>query len=476
MDMSFLDQYSSKPMMKVKGKKRYANCFGKSLGLILIISNFTIILILLLKIFRKNELNILQNIELDSDPIKLIDDFPLYMTATDNLGEEFDEPHRLYDIKCKYLQIISNGKRNLTIQDIPVENYEVNKTGNMLRDEYTTTKQINLKPYNVSVSMTQLPRLSVSSLRIYINKCENSTIKNDCLPDEVINKKLRDARFSILFFDSKVDTKSYYEPISPQENLKVFQFTTSLNRIFKVYMNIVTFFSDDGLIFEDIRKSTSYRIDDIKEQITLELGNNFYPGNLGQIEFKTSGKKEIFNRSYPKMQTIIPNLVAFYQISLMISKIIASIIYDGKLEEYVLSEVLEIKTNNYLYKSITNVEFSELFKVIPKFSVENDIFENRKKIIKNNSKSSIDKNKKNLKKESNNNFVRVENVKISNEPKSFAENLENSLQKLEDSGRGNHKNRLQKLEANAGVKKNNYLSNSLNEMYLNIYEIIKYFI
>ena len=123
---SLIDQYSPKPELKVNGNKRFDNLFGKLMGIFIILSNIIFTSVLFTRLLKKGELNILLNIENDlNGEINLIDDFPYEFHLTNTLGEEYEEPDRLYEIKINYItMILSNGMRNITIQSIPIDKYK----------------------------------------------------------------------------------------------------------------------------------------------------------------------------------------------------------------------------------------------------------------------------------------------------------------------------------------------------------------
>ena len=77
---------------------------------------------------------------------------------------------------------------------------------------------LDLKNYNLSISSRKITKNYYNSLNIYINKCTNSTnIKKNCLPDYEINKKLLDIKLTMKFYESRVDTKNYYDPFGDSE-------------------------------------------------------------------------------------------------------------------------------------------------------------------------------------------------------------------------------------------------------------------
>jgi len=265
-------------------------------------------------------------------------------------------------------------------------------------------KQIDIKPYNVSVRSDDVTT-KYAKFVFAVNKCQNSTYKNDCFPDEQINKRLQHTKLSLSVYEAKVNSKSYSEPLSSSYIGKVFEFSTSLQRKYNILMNAIKFSSDDGLFFESINEYNSYHIDSITERIRLELGTELHPTNFGQINFEYSGKKEVYNRFYPKVQSIIPSIVAFYHISVFISKILIKFFKQGDLEEYVIKEIFDLN----IYENLTNckneIKLSDLLKTIPKILPEKKEPET---IFQNGSMNRIIEEQK-----ENNNIIK-ENLEIEN--------------------------------------------------------------
>ena len=104
-NLSFLDQFSQTPGLKIKGEKKYFTNFG------LIISFITIVAMLALSIyftficFNRKNYKILERMDNNIIPNSKIFENKISFTIIDPVGNEYEDPDRLFTIDAKFWEL-----------------------------------------------------------------------------------------------------------------------------------------------------------------------------------------------------------------------------------------------------------------------------------------------------------------------------------------------------------------------------------
>ena len=230
---------------------------------------------------------------------------------------------------------------------------------------------------------------------IYIQKCNNKTIKhvlgNDyqCKSDSEIETyfDIKGSRlFHLYFINNYIDISNYENPYINyfyriEAELDLYQYT--FNELHFIPALVKT---DDGLIFNNTKENISYIFDRDNAYIS-EIGTkDIYAGFC----FIIKNRREIYERSYKRIQDVISNIGGIYQAITIIAIYINSL-YNNFV---VLSD-----TELLLHSSIYNegeINKKELIKhknsrnkIIEKKNFKNKKNSDRKEL---NSKGSINKN------------------------------------------------------------------------------------
>jgi hypothetical protein len=310
------------------------------------------IIIATLLILQKKKINMLYNIESQHFNLIEFNDVQFSLIVTNNNGYEIKNYDRLYDLKCNYMDYkIQNNTPKLTVKQINLTECKdnSNKTG-AYNDSKTigafknSSRCLNLKENNITIYGNDKNSIeSFSIINFYLNKCLNTTTKKDCLPNEIIEKELSSIKLSMSIGDYEVNTLNQNDPFLAVKTGYLMDFSASIHSKHFFEINNIEFFSDDGIIFEDIKKYSSYRIYSEKQSVKLGLGNLFFPTTFGNISLRGSGYKEIYNRSYQKLPDLIPQIISFYQVYIIIMKAIIIFFTSGSLEESFFSLIFNLK-------------------------------------------------------------------------------------------------------------------------------------
>ena len=358
--LTILDRFSKQPNLLINGHRRNFNRCGILFGVILYIGILLGILIATLIILEKKKLNMLYNIESQYNNFIEFNDVQFSLIVTNNNGLEMENNHRLYDLKCNFFDYkIQNNTPKLTVKPINLKECRDSSFKN-------SRHCLNFKENNITIYGNDRNSIkSFSFVNFYVNKCMNTTTKKDCLPNEIIEKELSSIKVSMNIGDYDVNTLNQNDPFLAVKRTYVIDLSASIHSKHFFEINNIEFFSDDGIMFENIKKYSGYRVASENQSVKLDLGNSFFPTTFGAISLRGSGYKEIYYRSYQKITDLIPHIISFYQIYLIVAKVIIIFFTSGSLEEsffsliFNLKELEEFKVTNekISYKDILRKEY-----------------------------------------------------------------------------------------------------------------------
>ena len=370
----FFDQFSRKPKLKINGKSRLSNIYISILGIFVILGYLVTGLILSLNVMSKETFYMIENTDSKMfNNFTLDTQIPLSVIVSNMVGVELKDPERIFDLKLKYFQYTpekENQTANYFVQDIEDTKCTFKKLAGDTDDKYENLFKIykqmkcyDLKPYNISIYGEDNGGPH-STLVFWINQCVNTTESSNCLPQEELDKHLKEIKLTFNYPNKDIDNK-LENPFIDYTEGKTFRFSNTLKTRYIFELNSIEFLSDEGLIFESIATHKSYRIDEYKTIQNLALGSQFYPGTFGNINFFGSGKKRVFQRRYLKIHSIFPYLFGFYHLANLLFKLLVNYFGGGSLDALLFSKIIE-KEELEKFKEINNpLDYEDLFTKIP---------------------------------------------------------------------------------------------------------------
>ena len=273
---------------------------------------------------------------------------------------------------------------------------------------------------------------------IYTQKCNNQIIKQvlgkdyQCKNDSEINKffDIKGTKFLHLYFiNNYVDISNYEKPyfeyfyrIETQLSFK--QYTTN-----NINFSPSLVKTDDGLIFDNIKEKVSY-IFDRNDAYILDIGEK----DIYLIScFLLKNIREVYERSYKRIQDIISSIGGIYQaitiIAIYINSLYNHFIVLSDTELLLHSLIYNEKENNEIKTNDKNKTIKHKIKDIEKGDIEKGNNEYKKSSEDNkrnnqNSSSKIKINKNDNDISKSNNFIN--NVEhINNKKKISVNNVKN---------------------------------------------------
>jgi len=415
--LNFLDILSFKPELKIKGNSRFITNLGKTVSLICILSIIIMSFFIVLDVITRKTYTIIYNLDSRGIPRISYNESQIAMFLLDPLGGELTEPDRYFNILAKFwnVEINNNYDQNTTeskqsllpkttIIDLPVKNCS---TLNFPKFASFYKSLPKIYPSVVCLDLINLNYTlfgkfggvnGYSTINIYIRRCLNSTAQNktNCFSDDEIDKKLSQVYLNLISIESDIDSNNFNNPILEFYKNDMLLLSTTIFKSFFKELNFIKFNSNNGYIFDSSKSFETYRTDNIMESVDLRGKNTLIPGTFGQVNIRSSGKTDIYYRSYLKLQASFA----------YIGGILQAVILIGKFFIYVYSQNAML---NYLFLHL--FDYEEIKNIINK---EKNIFS--KPIISQISKINhrTDKNLKCLKNDDNKLKIQANNLKLFN--------------------------------------------------------------
>lgn len=137
-------------------------------------------------------------------------------------------------------------------------------------------------------------------LEITVNRCSNSTSSNPCATPEKITDYIESSNLGVYLLKNIVDPSDYEKPFTNFVEDFHFPINSKSFNGFEILLNRVSFFSDNGVVFEDLNEINSFSYE--PNQKLKNLGSE---GALYRIELRFDRIKTNFKRSYEKFQNVL---------------------------------------------------------------------------------------------------------------------------------------------------------------------------
>ena len=160
---------------------------------------------------------------------------------------------------------------------------------------------------------------------IYILKCQNNTLKNNCYNNDIINEYFNKLLFySICFIDNFVTINNYNKPFTPFFHLISSSFNKNSYNYNHLNFHQLLMKTSTGIILDKKIIHSSY-IFYHNEQITINDVNQYI---LGNFYFYMQNKEDIFHRNYKKLQDISGSINGLIEVIMLIVKLINSFLFN----------------------------------------------------------------------------------------------------------------------------------------------------
>ena len=432
-----LDIFGIPPLFTIRGRSTFQTHLGSSLTII------CVFLIILYFLFFLNQMVNHKSPSLQSS--NYFDEFAkeinlkknnfsfVFSLQTHEFTNYIDET--VYKIKAYQTKLtLNNG--SYCSENIPIKVKKCNEYNfEIIPDKFKKLPLNNLYCLDNNINLKGgYMKSSWNYIRLNFSKCENTTENNNyCKSEEEINKYLIGGYLGIYFPDYSFEPTKYLQPYKAYVRNLYHSFSIKYLEDIFLYFKLIEVITDSGYFFENKNYVNFVAYDYIQSDIDFRESPQFL-----SLSINISPKREIYKRSYIKLQTIISNVGGMLKMILLIGEysiyFIRMLLYKNYILEFFnLDEsAIRLKEIRKVYK-LKGMNSSK-FKLESLFSNINDNNENILKhcnsICDNNSGMKNNEEKSEIRSNLNNDDNLITNNKLPfKKENTFFEINKNNLKK-----------------------------------------------
>lgn len=377
----FLDLFGNQVHFTINNKKTFNTYFGSIMSILYIIFIFIFTFYFSLQLINRSKPTILGTTYFDKypQPFLINDNFIFtFSLQFPNYTNYIDES--IYNIKA-YLTTIEtiNGQTNQTYSPINIYRCS-NFTFNILEDYFMTLPIHDL--YCIDLNgiefQGEYKRNKWVYVQIFFNKCDNSTSDIVCKSKVEIDKYLEGGYAGIFMTDNLFQPNNFKHPLQTYGKNIFSSLNGNYYFEYWVYLKTIVIKSDNGWIFDKIETKNFLSF----EQSLITSDSRNASSTFLNIILRESSTREIYERSYIKLQEICANVGGISKALLFIFQYLVNLFSNILYKNYIL-QFFNLDDNIYKIKKNSKKKIIRFNKNIihPKSILINNklnIFNNKK--------------------------------------------------------------------------------------------------
>ena len=185
-------------------------------------------------------------------------------------------------------------------------------------------------------------------LQYRFQKCVNTTSnKYHCYTSQEINEKLNGGYLGLFFSQYSVIPNNYALPITVYGKNIIAAFSANYYSDVFLYLKTIEINTDTGLVMDSIKSEKA-----ISYGYHTTLSDARKSSYFLSLTIQISRQKEVFERSYTKLQTVAGEIGGIIKVSLFLGEIVVYFFRSILYQNYITSFFFEKKDNNHAIRSI----------------------------------------------------------------------------------------------------------------------------
>jgi hypothetical protein len=339
------DIFGYVPSFHINKKKNYQTVFGGIVSFLIISSILYTIWHFGQEIIYKKKPNLIITNYHDADPMKIELNDQNFVLALGLQDQDYSLyiNESIYTMKVKHHVVLRNTDGTFEDNVNELDTVRCSEKNITLLDDYF--KLMNLENLYCLKNGTfflqgDFGRSIWSYMEFNFLRCKNSTMnKNSCKSKEEIEKRLASGYFGLFITDLTTTPANFSQP-SQHFGENIFTtFSVNAYRDFWMYLSKVQMFSDEGWLLDDPVQQDYYGIDYYREtwdqRDTSEIFFNYY--------MRMSLSRQVFNRSYLKVQVLAANTGGIIKFLLICGEILVYYFRDLKFKTFIIDFFFEME-------------------------------------------------------------------------------------------------------------------------------------
>jgi hypothetical protein len=354
------DFLGPRPELKVFELSRYKSFIG---GILSIIASITISLLFgyfaIQTFSRQNATRVIYNQELEPYPYFNSTKYPFALTLYQRLnGQPFTEnPEKTFNMALAYFWMDNKMEAHFAIIKLVLCNQTI-------LGEYGLLYTNPLIPYSYCPDPNDPNFLKIKIfgyfgslaegglVTYYINQCVNNTIPGViCHSQEKINNNLERAYVAISYLNYNIDNNNLTVPGKIYLDSVSKEITNTIFKTFCLRFRQIFHDTDYGFVFQGHTVETFHTVEPIEESVTSIPKFPEMPGNFAEVIIQCSRYKDIYSRSYIKLQDLLANIGGAIKAVMLIA---------GFLDQILIKNIFLMDISNKLFQIEEHVDESSL--------------------------------------------------------------------------------------------------------------------
>ena len=390
------DIYSRRISFFYKNKEKFGSVFGFVLTVLYIVLSIIIFLIYFIRTLKRVEVTASDSTVYPTDiPSIDINNHLFYIAfgledpvkLTRIINETIYYPEVIFVEKIKVNgEFITKSETVLEIEKCSNikfgEEYQVLLERHQINNSYCI-KELNLKLEGGP------SHIKMSYIKINIYPCVNNTQNsNHCQSQEIIDKYLTSAYFSILAKDIGLNPMNFKVPIIPLLQYLYTPIDKSILKEYIIYFGITEINTDTGLFFNAIKKETYLKyVKDLHSIFFIENKQNYAGKEIFSAQIRLEETINFHKRTFTKMSQVLSITGGYMQIISTVFALIALLTKKFSLEQNLLNSIFNFNIKQR--KIILCIEYKKRLDYNPNLEKKKDNNNNNNTFILYDPKKSI---------------------------------------------------------------------------------------
>ncbi len=379
-----VDILSPTPQLRINSKLRFQSIFGGIMTLLSVTACMVLVIYFMVITFSRDKIMIMKNEEIFFSPSVNLLQQPHAFFLTDKSGVQIKsaEKDRYYNFKT-YYTYFNRKTSTLGSSEVPID-AECSKSFKKYWDpegeykEAIDTYGKVIKSYNLScIDQTYFELKdkeiynvfadtcsSYGFLSLYLNRCVNTTESSNCHSNEEIDRYLGDARLHLGINNNVIDSNRKGDALTHELKKYALAVTTSIHKRIQIFLKKLVYTTDVGWVFEEFIVENGHQALKPYETYTLmsavESLNSLVPvpGNFAEVMIANNGDKDMYNRSYFKLQELLANIGGVVKGVLIAALVIENYFAKTMNSLYFLQEFLHVDEEMLSQSSKRNPKYT----------------------------------------------------------------------------------------------------------------------
>jgi hypothetical protein len=311
-----VDFLGLQPKLHVFGQQRLKSNFGGIMSILAAALSLAVAFYFTVSTFRRETINTVFGQVYDRKPVLNFSSLPMMFSLVEvGTGQIVggEENERYFDVTAEILEgifEIKDGKKTSRGQITPLPMIKCNisqfeKNPEYFKDIVAGEKYWCFDNSNRTVYGLYGGAHNYGIINIYLRTCTNTTLKNDCYPDDVIQKKLANVLLSFLSIDNLID-HSNEKPFTTYLKAILYPVGVGLYKRMYTYYKPVNYTTDFGFVFTDLYQENSFQFANMDVSVDIKPRNPL--GYFSQVTVAGFQSNDYYTRSYFKIQNLLANI------------------------------------------------------------------------------------------------------------------------------------------------------------------------